>query len=161
VTTGIVSPNLPINTSWRSTLANAFQTLRRIAFLTEQVFQWGDFDPQIDWQGMAASTVLINRSRYLKIWRFFWFSVDFQATLAAPFTNYITIQIPSTVAPDSPTTFQAGGTMIQNAGALEAGFWFATSSQNTLKFERTASGNFTAGAARIWGNGFIEVNLNG
>lgn len=143
---------------WKQSLVVAFSQLRRVNFLTQEVFAWGDFLPVIDWGGMATSNFVLGRARYLKIWKFLWFSLDFRATVAAPLFNRITVQIPGTFPVDEiRSVYQGGGLTIQNNGANEAGFWYAGSGTNLLNFQRTAGGNFTAGTAAVFCNGFVEI----
>jgi hypothetical protein len=148
------SPNLPISSGWKSTLANAFQTLRRVKFIVEETFSFGDFNPQTNYNGMAATGLNEYRARYLKIGKFFLFSYDSLATVAAPFTNNVTITIPYTVKGDRQ---QGGGAVVSNGGAGESGFFTAVADTNTVIFHRVNDGNWGAGFLEIVCNGFIEI----
>lgn len=150
------SPNLQVLSNWRQTVTVAFQQLRRVAFLVESIFSWGDFDPQINWNGMAATGVGIYRARYLRIYKFLWFGVDFGATLAAPFTSQITITIPSTL-PNDPTALHAAGALVEDAGVFAVGYWYGIGGTNLLNFRKGDTTNFAAGAGRVTCNGFIEI----
>jgi hypothetical protein len=162
MTTGIYKPNFATLRDWRKTFDVMFSQLRRVPFLTEEVFSWGTFDPKVNWNGMTITTPLIYRSRFLKIWKFLWFSVDFSGTLAAPLTTNIFIEIPGTapLTEGAATTvsYQTSGYMSQNAGAAqEVGFWYFSSGTNQIRFTRPGFAAYTAGLARVSANGFVEI----
>lgn len=143
-----------------STLANAFQILRRIDFVTTDLFSWGAYNPNINFNGMAVTNLVIRRARYIKIMNMLWFSLDFSATLAAPLGNVITTSLPFVSPNTNPSLnqLQGGGIMTNSGGgSFEAGFWWNSSGFGDANFSRTASANWGAGAARVICNGFIEV----
>jgi hypothetical protein len=153
---GIFKPNLLVLRDWRQTCTVAFQQLRRIPFLTEEIFAFGDFDPTIVWPG-TATAVSVRRAKILKIWKFVFFSVDVRATLAVPFTQFGTLTIPYTARNDNPSSVQGAGAIVANAGTASVGHWQIASSTNLLTFYRAALAAFTAGDAILIANGFIEV----
>lgn len=151
---GFFSPNC-------SRLATLLQTLRRVPFVIEDTFTFENFDPQVNWSGMTASNVMINRSCFLKIWNFLWVSVDITATLAAPFASNIQITIPYTAAGGYDSTNsrrQGGGAYVWDAGVGAVGLWFIISGQSQVFFQKGTPANWAAGTGRISGNFFIEVN---
>jgi len=154
------SPNLPISSSWKSTLSNAFQLLRRVKFLVEDTFDWGSFNPQVNYTGMTTSNVIVYRARYLKIWKFFWFSIDAAATLAAPLSPYIVIKIPYTIPLSSFTSdsIQGDACMVMDNSIFEPGLWYGLSKSNEITFIRSGVVNWSAGNNRIITNAFLEVN---
>lgn len=156
---GIFKPNFSVLQDWVQTCTVAFQQLRRISFLTEEIFSFGEFDPQVTWAG-TASAVTIYRARYLKIYKMLFFSVHIQATLAAVLTPKITIRLPYNTAGriGGGTASQGGGCYVTNAGSEEAGVWSSVSGTNTISVGRTTLVNFTAGQAAVLVNGFIEVD---
>lgn len=158
MTTGIEFPNLKVLSDWRSSLNVAFSTLRRIPFLTEPVFQMGDFNPQTNFNGMTVTNYRVYRARYLKIYKFLWFSFEITATLAAPFAANVMITIPGTgYDPEQTFAGQSGGAQIRNAGAYETGTWLLVGRTNVLQLNRPGWANFTAGASVFRANGFVEV----
>ncbi len=150
--------NLPISSGWKSTLANAFQVLRRIAFVVPETFSFGDFDPQIDFRGMANAGLITNRARYLKIYKLLFFSLDFEATLGAPLTNYVTITLPEGLTAYGEDSFHNGSVQINNAVTGEADFWNCEGGTNLVNIFRTGAVNYTAVATRWHVSGFLEVN---
>ncbi|OQB10430.1 MAG: hypothetical protein BWY21_00351 [Parcubacteria group bacterium ADurb.Bin216] len=164
MTDGIVTPNFKVDSNWKTTLNATFSALRRIRFLTEPVFAFGDFNPLIDFQGMTATNTNNRRCRFLRIYKFLWISVDCAATLAAPFTSVLYLTLPPgciVKGDDTPNNTsvsrQGGGLFLQNAGATESGFWLGIPLQNRLVVQRNASGNFTAGTMRFIFNAFVEI----
>jgi len=153
--------SLPINKNiagtlraWRSEIISNF-------LVSENVFAFGDFDPQINWNGMAATGVIVYRARRLRIFNLMLFSVDIAATLAAPFTNVVTINIPGAAllaATAGAEDFQGGAGLIDNAGAGEGSLWQIRGGESNLFIYRAAIANFTAGVMRARINGFIEVS---
>lgn len=157
---GFYSPILNIASGWRTTVGNAFQTLRRVSFVIEDTFSFGDFDPQINWKGMAATAVVVRRARYLRIFNFLLFSLDISATLAAPFATEVQVTLP-----DSKTTYgtqnnneaQGGAYNGSNAGVGETNPWNSNSGWSYLSLQRVNGAAYTAGAFRAILNGFLEV----
>ena len=160
--TGIYRPNFAVLGNWRSTLAAFFQQIRKVAFVTEGAFAFGDFDPQFDWKLMAVTSVRVDRARYLKIWNMLWFSLDFRATLAAPLASNYSIRVPGTLAdPDTAVQESQGGSCyLANNAVAEVGLWFGTAGADEVFIQRVG-GAFTAGITRVILNGFVEVNTNG
>ena len=156
---GIFKPNFSVLQDWVQTCTVAFQQLRRISFLTEEIFSFGEFDPQVTWAG-TASAVTIFRARYLKIYKMLFFSIHIQATLAGPFTAVITIRLPynPTGRIDGGTASQGAGCSVVNAGVRETGVWATLSGTDLLYISRATPVNFTAGQAIVYANGFIEVD---
>lgn len=152
------SPNLPVSSGWKSTIENAFQVLRRIKFIIEGDFSFGDFDPQTNYQGMTTSGYQVYRARYLKIGDMFWFSYNSLASVAAPLTSTITITIPFTAKTRVGDRQQGGAGFTSSAGAAECAFWNILSGTNTVRFHRYAGNNWAAGFVELAVNGFIEVN---
>lgn len=151
------SPNLKVLTDWRSSLNVAFSVLRRIKFIIEDNFSFGDFNPQLNYGGMTVTSPLIYRARYLKIFKIMWFSIDVTATLAAPFTFQIVATLPATTAGDS-SSYQGFCGVGQNTGAGEIILSQTLGTTNSLFIYRgNATPNFTAGVWRARINGFIEV----
>lgn len=146
------SPNLKVLKDWRGSLNVAFSILRRVRFIVEETFSFGDFDPQINWNGMTITSPLVTRARYLKIFKMFWFSLDIGGTLAAPFTNIVTVTMPFATAEN-----QGGTGFGQNAATAEGSFWEVLAASNSLVVYRAAFGNYTAGAFRTRINGFLEI----
>lgn len=155
---GVVKFNFAVLRSWQQTCTVAFNTLRRIAFIVEDSFQFGDFDPQTNYNGMTLTLYQVKRARFLKIWKFLWLSIDIVGTVAVPLASGITITIPDgcTVA-GLATDYQAFGADVVNNGTSEAGFARAIGLTNAVTFYRTASGNFGAGVSEITANGFLEI----
>ncbi len=150
------SPNFATTSSWKTSVNLISSQLRKIKFVVESTFQWGDFDPQTTFSGMAASAYLIRRARYLKIWKFLWFSVDIAVTLGGPASNAINVNLPYT-AYGASGEIQAGGARIDNAATAEAATWACSGGQSTLAFYRDGLANYALAATRIFANGFIEV----
>lgn len=153
---GFERPNLPIGSAWKSTLNLAFQTLRRIKFVVAETFSFGDFDPQINWNGMAVSAVNIRRAKYLKIYKLLFFSVDFTGVVAAPLNNSVIVTLPATVAGNSGDA-QSAGCSGNDAGAAVALVWQASALTTNLYVYRYNFVNYTAGVFRGIFNGFVEV----
>lgn len=149
------SPNLPINSGWKSTIQNAFQVLRRIKFIVEDDFTFTDFDPQTDFSGMTVTNYLVNRARGIKIGSIFYFSINISATVAAPLASIIRVTLPYTAFSSGD---QFGASQNLNAGTSEVGFYIIANGLNGLSFARPGYANFGAGATQVAANGFIEVN---
>lgn len=146
------SPNLKLLTDWQSTVNVAFQQLRRILFVVEDDFKFRQWNPAISFGGMVASNFVLNYCRYCLINNTMFFSVNFQATLAAPFANQITLTLPESLVYLGAT--QAGGALIVNAGVAETGTWQLG---QRLGFFRTGSANYTAGNFQAVANGVINL----
>jgi hypothetical protein len=143
--------------SWQSTFKVFFQQLNKIRFVVEDTFSFGDFDPQIDYDGMTTSAITIYRTRYLKIYKLLWVSIHIDVTLAAPFSSVIRVRIPATATTVGGTLSRQGYIFrLQNAGVVEAGALSLNAGADLLQFFRL-TGNYTAGAANIRFNGFFEV----
>ncbi len=151
------SLNPQILKDWRSTLTVAFSAIRRVKFIVEETFAFGDFDPQINWNGMTVTAVDIKRTRYLKIWKFLFVSVHINSTLAAPFSTNVMINIPGTLAGADLTVRQEELGYIQNAGVVEAGILLAQGTTDRISVFRPAFAAYTAGAFSARFNKFYEV----
>ena len=155
---GLFSPNFSVDANWKSTISKAFQQLRRVKFVVENTFSFGDFDPQTNFSGMTVTNYRVYRARYLKIFGMLWFSFEITATLAAPLAANVYIIIPGTGPdPDATSAGQSGGAQIRNAGVYETGTWLLVGNTNQLQMNRPAWAAFTAGAAVFRANGFVEV----
>ena len=154
---GLFSINPSLLHGWKQTLTIFFSKIRRVSFVVEDTFSFGDFNPQVNWNGMTATVVSVNRARYLKIWKFFWFSIDISATLAAPFTTSVILTIPHTAYQSSPAGAHITAGLLQNAGAYEVGTCQVAGGSDQMTIFRTALGAYTAGAFLFRANGFIEV----
>ena len=154
--TKLYSPNFSLLSNVKETIRIAFTQLRRVRFLVEESFEFGDFDPKTNFNGMVSTAYVIARARYLKIYKFLWFSVDITSTLAAPFTSVINITIPYTAAGSQYTEGQAGGALINNNSARESGYWVIHGNTNEIIFVRSGAA-FSAGIDGFSANGFIEI----
>jgi len=151
------SPNFKVLTDWRSSLNVAFSVLRRIKFIIEGDFSFGDFDPQSNFNGMTVTNYLVNRARYLRIGNLFIFSLDIRATLAAPFAVRVDYTIPVTAAGTS-SSVQGGGAWGYNAGVIESGaVWGINGASNAIYSLRPALAAYTAGSYIFVANGLIEA----
>jgi len=153
---GFEQPNLPVGSGWKSTLTLAFQTLRRIKFVVENTFSFGDFDPQVSWNGMAVSAINIRKARYLKIYKLLFFWVDIQGTVAAPLAAAVIITLPATAAGLSGD-YQSGGASGQDNGGAVGQVWQVQATTNLLYIYRYNFVNYTAGVFRGIANGFLEI----
>lgn len=153
------SPNLKITDEWLQSLKAAFGLLRRQMFAVKDSFTFTDFNPTVDFKGMTATAVNIRRSRYLSLNGLLFFQIDIAATLALPFTFEVQVSLPNgfTANLTNSSDLQAGGASITNAGTLEAGRWVIAGNTNVISLQRSAGGNYAAGAFRCTANGFIEV----
>lgn len=151
------SPNLPINSGWKSTIQNAFQILRRIKFVVEDDFKWRDFDPQLNFGTMTATAVRVYSMRGLRIGNLFHFEGTIAATLAAVFTTDVKMTIPYAIYAGPTSLITAGSVPVMNAGAWESGWWFGLPNTNELNIRRFPVANYTAGAFMSCVNGTIEV----
>lgn len=150
------SPNFSIVEGWNDTLTVAFQQLRRIKFIVEKDFSFGDYDCAPNFGAMTTSNYQMYRSRYLKINKFMWISIDFKVTLAAPFINVIILKLPYNVKGDDLSSQQTGACYVQNAGSGAVGFCFVNPNSD-LTVARNGGVGFTAGDARVTINAFFEV----
>lgn len=155
----LLTLNFTLDAAWRATLNKVFQQLRRVKFVVENSFSFGDFDPEINWNGMAATAVDVRRARYLKIFKMFWFSVDIRATLAAPFAAGVFITLPSVIISNAneKSGVQGGGAYMFNAGTAEVGTWSGNAGTNILNAYRPGTAVHTAGAFIFIANGFLEI----
>jgi hypothetical protein len=142
-------------TSWRSTFQVFFQRLRKISFATSESFAWETFNPAINFNGMTATAYQLNSARSIALGNTFLFNFDFQVTLAAPFTNSISITLPVTSRADLGT--QANLYYLAVAGVPEAAIFFVDNGSNSLGLFRANFGNYTASTIRVIGNGVLEV----
>lgn len=150
---GFFSPNT-------ANLKSLLLTLRRVPFVIEDTFTFGDFDPQLDFQGMTVTNLRVRRARFLKIWSFFWFSIDFSATLAAPLNTTIRITIPYTTKSSGNPSLsfnQGGGAVVVDSVGAD-GFWLSGSDTNIIAVFKDNTAIYGAGGARVSLNGFLEIN---
>lgn len=150
--------NLTVGKDWRSTLNAAFSILRRILFLTPKDFEFGNFDPQINWRGMTATGVFVRRARYLKIGKLLFVSFWIQATLGGALTTSIYV-IPPGTGPTNPDTnaTQGGLTYIFDNALNATGKWFFYTNFNIIEISRLDSASFTAGTTIFTLNTFLEI----
>lgn len=155
--TGVFKFNPAILSSWRTTLQVFFQQLRKVAFVVENTFSFGDFDPQIDWNGMTVTDVIIYRARYLKIWKLLFLSIDLKGTLAAPLADkyYLTLPPGNIIAGDR-TVLQLI-VSVSNTNNGEIGLIKLFGEQNKMECYRPLYAAYVAGAMRMRAQGFIEV----
>lgn len=151
---GFYSPKLIIANGWQTTLHAAFQTLRRIKFVVDNTFSFGDFDPQFNFNGMGTAALIVYRARFLKILNLLWVSIDFTVTLSAPLAANIGIIIPATAAGSS--VVGASQAFYSYIGGVPGNSVIAGGT-NILNIQNSGLGNFAATATRILANGFIEV----
>jgi len=151
------SPNLPINSSWKSTVQNAFQLLRRVKFMVEPDFEWETFNPQLNFGTMAATAVNIYDMRGLRVGNTFFFQGSIGATLAAVFTTDVQMTIPYNIYTSATSVIQGGCIPVMNAGAWDSGWWYASPNTNILNIRRAPVAAYTAGAFMACLSGTIEV----
>ena len=157
--TGFFSPNYAVLPTWKSAISVAFQQLRRVRFAVDSTFEWSDFDPQVDYDGAAHTAQVILASRYLLVNKILFFSLDIQATLAAPLSTRVRVTLPrNKTAGGTSSALQCGGTVGVDGGAtVEVGSWQIIAGESHLDFRRPGNIAFTAGFFRGIANGFIEV----
>lgn len=154
--------NLPVGSGWKSTLTLAFAKLNKISFIVEDTFSFGDFDPSTNFNSMVVTNYALRRARYLKIYKFLFFSVDIAATLATPFANSVAFTIPGTAAGASPSLLgssdtQGAACFADNAGTGEAALWQIVAGTSSVRVFRSGIAAYTAGSFRVKINGFVEV----
>jgi hypothetical protein len=120
-------------------------------------FSFGDFDPQTNFNGMTVTDYLVNRARYLRIGKLFFFSLDVRATLAAPFAQSVSYTIPA-IASGTIASVQGGGVYAYNAGAADNGAWGITGTTSIIYSLRPLLAPYTAGSYIFIANGFIEID---
>jgi hypothetical protein len=148
--------NASLQGTWKQTLATVLQILRRVTFVIEDTFSWGDFVPTLSYTGgMTASGVVINAARYLKIFNFAWFHFDINLTLVAPLSNTITVTLPVTTSLNSG--FQVAFVQVNNAVLSEASYSNIAAGASDLLIYRPAAVNYTAVASRLICSGCLEV----
>jgi hypothetical protein len=151
-----VSPNLKVGKDWRGTLNLAFSTLRRIVFLTPDDFSWGDFDPQINWNGMTATGTIVYRARYLKIFKFVWLSIDIRTTLSGAMTSSIAVTVPFTFGGGIAENQQSHFVRIAN-NANESGMAIGVIDSDQLSFFKVPVVNFVATSLILTLQGVFEA----
>jgi hypothetical protein len=155
----LFTPNYTLDSSWKATLNKVFQQMRRVKFVVEDTFSFGDFDPQTNWNGMTVTGYQVYRARYLKIYKLLWLSIDIRATLAAPFAGSVDVTIPYVIKGSDEVSGaqQSLFVRISNASTNEPGMCVAVANTNILTFFRIPIAAFTAGSAILTYNGFLEV----
>lgn len=150
--------NLHIGKTWKDTLQSAFSYLRRIPFVVQDTFSFGDFDPNINWNGMTVSAVNIFKARYLKIGNMLWVTFYITATLAAPLAQVIYITVPGTapIGDNNANRVQGDLFWTANAGVSESGRWVFYPGFNVLECGRFAAA-YGAGVSIFALNTFLEV----
>ncbi len=155
------SPNLPITSGWKSTLALAFQLLRRIKFIIEEDWSFGSFDPQIDYNGMTTTNNRTVHCRYLKIGKMLFLSLNIQCTLAAPLASSIFMTLPSGCVAanydDSTNGYQGGPVYLAVNGIAEVGYFFILQNTSLITFKRPTAAAYLAGTFQVRENFFIEI----
>jgi len=160
--TTLYSPTLNILSTWKTTIQQAWQSLRKIRFVIEDTFSFGNFDPKIQWGGMTVTNAYVYRARYLKIFNMMWVSLYASATVAAPLSNGVSFTIPATASGnDDPALatsiiLQGGGCVLRDILSYQIGFWRTAGGSDLMYLDRTA-GTFAAGLVEIFVNAFIEV----
>lgn len=153
----LYSPNFSLSGSWQKTFSSMYQVLRRVRFVVENTFSFGDFDPQLDFGVMTAASVVVNRARYIKILNMLWWSLDCSATLSGSFTLRVYVTIPGTGESLGQINTQVVHALVRNGGTYEAGHCHLVSGENRMSIFRGALGNYSAGAWSCTANGFFEV----
>jgi len=145
--------SLPINANIAGTLRAWRSEIIGGNLLDIPAFSFGNFDPQINFNGMTVTNFNVVRARYLRIFKMFWFTFEATATLAAPFASTINIIIPNT---GKSTQIAVG--YGQNAGTGELSVHQLLANANTVQIYRQAFGNYTAGVWYSRVNGFYEID---
>ncbi len=151
------SPNFAIGSGWRSSMQLVVSQLRKIKFVVEETFSWGDFEPQATFSGMTVAGYAVKRARYLKLWGFLFFRVDLIATLSGAMSNAIYITVPGTAFGDTGE-LQSAGCRIDNVTLAQSGTWNASGQQDVVGFYLPNLANYVAGDVRISAVGLIEVS---
>lgn len=160
---GLFNFNASIQTSWKASLQTILQKLRRVSFVVEDTFSWGNFEPTLTYSGgMTGTAYFLRTARYLKIWKFLWFRFDFDITPVAPLSTTIYFSLPATTPGDVDvvTGTHVGQTclvLITGAVTNEVGSGYIGRERNQLSIQRANNAAFTAVQNRITCNGFIEV----
>lgn len=131
-------------------------------FVTEPTFQFENFEPIFNWNGMTASSLTVYSSRLLKIRSVVWVSIQLNVTLAAPLTVYYTFSIPYTVRnPDrtgASVLAQGLSGNANNVGTLEAALVYGRGGGNMIEVYRPgAAVAYGAGVHALRANFFVEV----
>lgn len=153
----LYTPNLKVLKDWRGSLNVAFSILRRVAFVIEDTFSFGDFNPQTNWQGMTVTNYQVYRARYLKIFKMMWVSLDIRGTVAAPLTTNVSVILPATGGGGEDSSQQSSANRLVDNSVNEVGFSALAKGSNEMYFYRAPIANFTAGPAIITFNGFLET----
>jgi hypothetical protein len=153
---GLFSPKLSILSTWNSTVSQAFQMFRRVKFVVEDTFSWGDWLPAVSGQsGMVVNNITIFNARYLKLFNFLWVTFDIQFVTAAPFSTSVLLSLPATAAaPQKSAQFAA---TVVSGGGTDAGLAILDREANQIALFRPAAAAYAAATYRITCNGFFEV----
>lgn len=160
----LFSFKISMRSTWQSTLAVLMQAMRRVKFVVESTFSFGDFDPNPDYLTSTVTARRIDRARYLKIGKLLWVSVDFRATIGGAISQACIIQLPFQVnATASNTTPRQGGVCYgSTAGTPAPVSWSslptAGTYNNGIQFDSINPPTaFAAGVLIIRGNMFLEI----
>ncbi len=148
--------NASLQGTWKQTLATVLQILRRVTFVIEETFSWGDFVPTLSYTGGMTSTDLnVNSARYLKVFGFLWFHFDITLTPVAPLSNTIIVTLPATTSLTSG--YQVAFVQVNNAVLSEASYSNIAAGASDLLIYRPSAVNYTAVASRLICSGCLEV----
>jgi hypothetical protein len=157
-------PNLVVGSDWQGTLMSAFLQLRGPAFAVEDTFKFQDFDPMINWNGMTVTTPDVQNARYVKIGKFFYFTLRITIVgIPAAATNVFYWYLPNNFLIRRPAT--AGAANVDGAAdgvyfsgaTLEPLFSIARGSTGRVEMFRLNLANFANAASTFMVNGFYEV----
>lgn len=162
--TGFYSPNLKLLKTWQSTFAQAFQTLTRVNFATDDTFTYSDFSPTLTWPTPPTKPLYINVCRGSLKNKDFKFYMLLQIDLLGATNQNFTVSIPYTayglpfVSAGVLGPRQGGVGWFEQQGLTPGGLsWQIQSGTNLLLVQKLDQTNFGTKASNFYISGSVEV----
>lgn len=146
--TNFFTPRFPISPSWQKTFSAMSSIFNKKKFVIEDTFRFEDFELVPNFNGMAATGLIVRYARALKIKNIVWIKARFEVTLAAPFAQYIGFSIPYTARNEETQTRIGHSVFLEYTGGFatpETGTVQILSGSNTIGLYRAANVNYVAG----------------
>lgn len=156
----LYTPKFATSSTWQSSVGLVTSQLRKIKFVVEKTFSWGNFDPKTDFGGMGSSAYILKGARYLRIYKLLLFRVHISVTLAGGSSSFSISMPPGCTAGGDASVSEKQAGYVQLSDAVTAdqpATWYTIAPADLIVVRPPNGALYAAGATTIVISGIIEV----
>lgn len=151
--------NVHLGQTWNASLESVLNILRKPSFVTDETFQFTDYQPTFSTGSTLTFATTSIRASYLAIGQMVWVRVNVTGTTGGVANPFISFTLPFTVETSSNSP-QIVPCYIEDGAGSNVGFMVLAYGSDLVQVRKVASANWGLGTGRIFAcNFFYQRNV--